>query len=313
MRVVQIYPTKLLPTLMMAVVMAQPVSGQQQSPRLATDGTRVVLLGTGTPNADPNRSGPAVAIVVNGTPYLVDFGPGVVRRAGAAARAGFTPLRVANLKHAFVTHLHSDHTAGYSDLIFSPWVLGRDETLEVFGPEGITSMTEHILAAYSQDIRIRLDGLEPANDRGYRVNAHEVQPGPIYADPNVVVHAFPVNHGSWPTAFGYKFVADDKTVVISGDARPSESIVEQCDGCDILIHEVYSQAGFAQRPPEWQRYHSSFHTSTYELADIATRARPGLLILYHQLLWGQSEEQLLAEIRERYNGRVVSGKDLEVY
>ena len=174
-------------------------------------------------------------------------------------------------------------------------------------------MTEHILAAYSQDIRIRLDGLEPANDRGYRVNAHEVQPGPIYADANVVVHAFPVSHGSWPTAFGYKFVADDKTVVISGDARPSESIVEQCDGCDILIHEVYSQAGFDQRPPEWQRYHSSFHTSTYELAEIATRARPGLLILYHQLLWGQSEEQLLAEIRERYNGRVVSGKDLEVY
>ena len=174
-------------------------------------------------------------------------------------------------------------------------------------------MTEHILAAYSQDIRIRLDGLEPANDRGYRVNAHEVQPGPIYADPNVVVHAFPVSHGSWPTAFGYKFEADDKTIVISGDARPSESIVEQCDGCDILIHEVYSQAGFAGRPPEWQRYHSSFHTSTYELADIATRARPGLLILYHQLLWGQSEEQLLAEIRERYDGRVVSGKDLEVY
>ena len=185
--------------------------------------------------------------------------------------------------------------------------------LEVFGPAGISAMTDHILAAYEQDIRIRIDGLEPANDMGYRVNAHEVEAGPIYADPNVIVTAFSVNHVSWPNAFGYKFVADDKTIVISGDARPSESIVEQCNGCDILIHEVYSQAGFDTRPPEWQRYHASFHTSSYELAEIASRARPQLLILYHQNLMGQSEEQLLAEIREQYDGRVVWGRDLQVY
>lgn len=276
-------------------------------------GTQVVLLGTGTPNADPDRSGPSVAIVVNGTPYLVDFGPGVVRRAAAAARNGVSALRVSNLKHAFVTHLHSDHTAGYSDLIFTPWVLERDEPLEVFGPEGIRSMTEHILAAYQEDIRLRLYGLEPANNQGFRVNAHEIEAGLIYRDSNVTVHAFPVDHGSWPNAFGYKFTTTDKTIVISGDARPSGSVVEQCDGCDILIHEVYSQAGFLERPPVWQNYHSSFHTSTHELAEMANRARPGLLILYHQLFWGRTDEELLAEIRERYEGRVVSGKDLEVY
>ena len=47
--------------------------------------TQVVLLGTGTPPADPDRSGPATAVVVNGTAYLVDFGAGVVRRAKSAA------------------------------------------------------------------------------------------------------------------------------------------------------------------------------------------------------------------------------------
>ena len=272
-------PRKVLCTSAIFVAtIAVPAFGQADPTPISTEGTKVVLLGTGTPNADPDRSGPAVAIVVNGTPYLVDFGPGVVRRAAAAARAGFLPLRVANLKLAFVTHLHSDHTAGYSDLILTPWVLGRNQPLEVFGPVGISAMTDHIIAAYEQDIRLRLDGLEPANDRGYRVNAHEVEAGPIYADPNVIVSAFSVSHGSWPSAFGYKFVADDKTIVISGDARPSESIVEQCNGCDILIHEVYSQAGFGTRPPEWQRYHASFHTSTYELADLASRARPKLLL-----------------------------------
>src|ERR1051325_7744412 len=110
--------------------------------------TESVLLGTGTPNADPERSGPAVAIVVNDTPYLIDFGPGVVRRAAAAFNRGIRGLEVKNLKPAFVTNLHSDHTVGYADLIFTPWTLDRKEPLEVYGPRGIKAMTEHILAAY---------------------------------------------------------------------------------------------------------------------------------------------------------------------
>src|SRR5678815_668562 len=48
--------------------------------------TQLVILGTGTPIINPDRSGPSVALVVNGSAYLVDFGPGVVRRAAAAAR-----------------------------------------------------------------------------------------------------------------------------------------------------------------------------------------------------------------------------------
>jgi ribonuclease BN (tRNA processing enzyme) len=90
-------------------------------------------------------------------------------------------------------------------------------------------------------------------------------------------------------------------------------VAENCNGCDVLVHEVYSTAGFAKRPSEWQKYHSSFHTSSRELAEIATKARPGLLVLYHQLLWGTSEEDLLSEIQQAYKGRVVSGRDLDVY
>jgi ribonuclease Z len=275
--------------------------------------TKIVLLGTGTPNADPLRSGPSVAVIVNETPYLVDCGPGVVRRAAAAHQAGVTALDVQNLKRAFVTHLHSDHTAGYSDLILTPWVLGRDAPLEVYGPEGIQEMTAHILAAYEQDIHVRLDGLEPANDAGHRVNAHIIEPGIIYQDSNVTVDAFLVKHGSWPRAFGFVFHTPDRTIVISGDTVPTESIAEHCNACDVLIHEVYSQAGFENRSPVWQRYHRNSHTSSHELAEIASEARPELLILYHQLFWGSTEEEILSEIRETYDGKVVSGSDLDVY
>ncbi len=296
--------------LLSAITSSKAIGQNQEKDQI----TKIVLLGTGTPAADPDRSGPCIAIVVNNTPYLVDIGPGVVRRASAAHKVGINGLAVSNLKHAFVTHLHSDHTVGYPDLIFSSWVLGRDEPLKAYGPKGIGDMTEHILAAYQQDIHMRIYGLEKANKQGYKVEAHEIEPGIVYKDSNVTVEAFQVNHGSWPQAFGYKFTTPDKKIVISGDTAPCESIVEMSMGCDVLIHEVYSQQGFERLSPDSQKYHSSFHTSSYELAEIATKTKPKLLILYHQLFFEWStEDELLAEIRKKYSGNVVSGKDLEIY
>jgi ribonuclease Z len=283
--------------------------GQAQAPRR----TQVVLLGAGTPNADPDRSGPSVAVVVNNVPYLVDFGPGVVRRAEAARRKGVAGLAVPNLRRAFVTHLHSDHTAGYPDLILTPWVLGRKEALEVYGPPGLKHMTDHIVMAFRDDILVRLDGSEPANETGFQVEAREIEPGEVYKDENVVVTAFPVKHGSWPHAFGYRFKTPDRSIVISGDTTPAQTVIDACQGCDILIHEVYSVAGFAKREPAWQKYHAEFHTSSRDLAELASKAKPGLLVLYHQLLWTSTEEELLAEIRRAYKGKVVSGRDLDIY
>lgn len=274
--------------------------------------TQVVLLGTGTPNADPARSGPAVAVVAKGTPYLVDFGPGVVRRAAAAHERGIEGLEVSRLSRAFLTHLHSDHTAGYPDLLLSPWVLGRRSPLEVYGPQGLGAMTKHLLAAYDRDIRERIEGLEPANRTGYQVRVAEIGPGRIYEDERVSVDAFAVNHGSWP-AFGYRFTTPDRVVVISGDTALFPGYAEAYAGCDVLIHEVSSAAGLARRSAEWQTYHRAVHMSSDVLSAVATRVRPGLLVLYHQLYHGVSDDELLHEVAEGYVGETVSGKDLDVF
>ena len=271
---------------------------------------QVVLLGTGTPNAEPDRSGPSVAVVVGGQPYIVDMGPGLVRRAMAAFRDGVAALEAKRLTRAFLTHLHSDHTAGYPDLMLTPWVLERAEPLHVYGPPGLQEMTAHLLAAFQQDIAERLAGLEPANDRGCVVLPHEVEAGIVYRDDRVSVEAFPVQHGSWP-AFGFRFMAAGRVVVISGDTAPTDVLVDKAQGCALLIHEVYSAHGFETRPPDWQRYHAHVHTSAHELGDMAARIRPGLLVLYHQLCWGVSEEELVAEVQSRYDGPVVYGHDLD--
>ncbi len=284
--------------------------------------TQIVLLGTGTPSPDPDRSGPATAIVVNGTPYLIDFGPGVVRRVAAAQQQGVAGLTVTDLRVAFLTHLHSDHTAGYPDLILTPWSVGRTAPLEVYGPRGLEHMTAHILEAYREDIAIRTRDKRtlgrPEQAEGYRVNAHEIEPGVIYRDENVTVTAFRVRHGAVPDAFGYRFETPDRTIVISGDAAPSQSIVDHCRGCDVLIHEAYSMMTYDYVSAPYQRYRREHHTSSTELAELATQARPGLLILYHRANPGgvgrpNPEEALLDEIRRSYRGRVVTGHDLDVF
>ncbi len=282
---------------------AEPVAaaGAPETPTL------VVMLGTGTPNPDPERSGPAVAVIAGGQPYLVDCGPGMVRRAAAAG------LEMPTLTRLFITHLHSDHTLGYADLILTPWVLEREESLEVYGPPGTKAMTDHILAAYSEDIQIRLHGSQPQNATGIEVEVHEIEPGIVYRDDNVTVTAFAVRHGAWEHAFGYRFETADRSVVISGDATPTDAVVEACNGCDVLVHEVYAKAGWDRRSPDWQAYHAASHTSGVELGELAARAKPRLLVLYHQLMWGATEDELLAEIRQSFDGEVVFADDLDVY
>jgi ribonuclease BN (tRNA processing enzyme) len=279
--------------------------------------TQVVILGTGKPNPDPDRSGPAVAVVVNGTAYLVDFGPGVVRRAALAAREKkIEALRPVNLKIAFATHLHSDHTAGLSDLFLTPAVVGRGVPLELYGPPGLEDMARHIRAAYAKDIAVRTQGLEHGDPKAYQMNVHEIKPGVAYQDANITVTAFVVPHGSWDYAYGYRFDTADRIIVISGDTGPNESVAQACHGCDLMLHEVYSNTLFQGAKADWQKYLSSFHTSTGQLAGIAAAGKPKQLVLYHQMFRPDEDVDavLLEEMKKAgYKGAVASAHDLDVF
>ena len=296
-------------------------------------GTKVVLLGTGTPIPDPDRSGPATAIVVGDSAYLVDFGPGVIRRAEAAALNRKIPaVEPGNLKIAFVTHLHSDHTAGYSDLILTGWTSGRTVPLEVYGPSGLQSMTEHILQAYRVDIETRTnaDGNQRRFPNGWKVNAHEIRAGVIYKDEKVTVTAFATKHAM--ESYGYRFETPDRTIVISGDTNPVEATIKACNGCDVLVHEAQPLEVLAKMPESIQSFNSKYRTTTEQLAELANKAKPKLLVIYHTVSFPPgiapprllapdadvsalyaSPEMLQKEIGSRYRGKFVIGKDLDVY
>ena len=278
--------------------------------------TQVVMLGTGTPIPTPNRSGPATAIVVNGKAYIVDFGPGVVRRAAEVSKEYGGPINALNVDQlgiAFLTHLHHDHSAGLPDLVYTSWTHGRENAFELYGPPGTAAMASNVAEAWQEDNRYRLYGLEPATPSGWKINAHEIEEGVVYRDERVTVEALKVKHGTWPNAFAYKFTTPDKVIVISGDAAYDPKLEAMATGADILIHEVVSEAALNQRSEFWQNYHRSNHTTSYELAALASRTKPKQLILYHVLVFDLEDETVLHEVESRYNGTVILAEDLDIY
>ena len=268
-------------------------AGAQQAPARRT---QVVLLGTGMPNPDPDRSGPAVAIVVDSAVYIVDAGAGVVRRVTAAAReTKLAAFAMPKLTIAFLTHLHSDHTLGLPDLMLTPWLFGRTVPLQVYGPPGTQKMVDHLQAAYAEDIDMHLRSGEPSNRTGYATHAHDVLPGAAYRDSLVKVTAFAVPHGKWAHAYGYRFDTPDRSIVLSGDTSPSDAVAAACSGCDVLVHEVIAESNLVARSPAWQAYMRAYHTPGPDLGRIAAKAKPKLLVLYHEVPIGFDETELLGE------------------
>jgi ribonuclease BN (tRNA processing enzyme) len=291
-----------------------PSSLQQAAPSPTPALSRsvlVVFLGTGMPRPDPTRQGPSLAIVANGKAYIVDAGTGVVRQAEAAYLRGIQALQQDRLDTAFLTHLHSDHTLGLPDLVLTPWVMHRTVPLNLYGPAGTQAMVDNIERAYAEDIDIRIHGLERNTTTGHTVVVHEIQPGMIYQDANVKVTAFAVKHGTWPEALGYRFDADGKSIVISGDTRPVTSVVDACHGCDVLIHEVYSSV---PENAEVAAYFQAFHTSAVELGIIAAKAKPKVLIITHYVpLPGTNPARMIEEIHRNFHGPVLVANDLDVF
>jgi len=300
-------------------------------------GVKVVFLGTGVPIANPDRQGPSLAVVVNGQAYLVDAGTGIVRQAYAAYLRGISGLRADKLTIAFITHLHEDHTLGIADLILTPWMEGRAEPLQMYGPVGLQDMVDNILAAYKEDIGSKESDAEgkaytkresrPASDNpsrpipdsarrsnGHKVVVHEIQPGPIYKDQNVQVTAFLVTHDRWKEPLGYRFDAQGKVIVISGDTTPSDAVIQACNGCDVLVHEAFTGSGFVQDPgTPFKRIGGGGHTPSKELGKIASKAKTKMLVVTHWIpLEDATQDDLLRDIRENYSGPVVIARDLDV-
>ncbi|HSD70706.1 MAG TPA: MBL fold metallo-hydrolase [Woeseiaceae bacterium] len=276
--------------------------------------TRIVMLGTGTPIPDASRAGASVAIIHKGQAYLFDIGAGAVHNATRARyRHGIPSLYPSQICCLFVTHMHSDHTLDFAELVYTLW-WRRPAPLRAFGPAGMLETSAGMHAMMAPDVRTRTTGAQPvANPENFLVEVTEIGDGYVFRQDDLRIEAFEVDHGDIKPAFGYRVDAGGRSIVISGDTTMSDSLLQKSRGVDVLIHEVISDSGLLNNSEAFQAYHRRSHTTATDLARLASEARPGLLVLYHGLYYGVPEAHLLEEVKAGYDGPVVLANDLDLF
>ena len=296
-----------------------------------SDVTKVVVIGSGTPAADPRHEGISVAVVVNGEPYIIDCGPGFWRnsQANTPAYGGkIAALEPKKLTRLFLTHLHFDHTEGLSEFMLAPWTLERKAMPQVYGPPGTEYVVDHLTQAYTKDIDIQMFGLEGNNATGYRLVAKDVLPGEVYKDNNVRITAYQNHHGTWDYTYAYRVVAYkpdgsvDRTIVFSGDTSLFDGMQEVYAGADILFHEAYSfdpkTNPYDAKAPVTVAYMNAFHTSTEQLAGVLKKVNPKVTVIYHYVTFtpanATDQERAVKEIKQYgYNGLVIQSQDADIF
>jgi ribonuclease BN (tRNA processing enzyme) len=280
--------------------------------------TRITLLGTGTPAPSLQRAGSGYLIEVGTARIVMDHGPDAHHRLIQSGR------RAVDVTHAFFTHLHYDHCMDYGRLVLQRWDQGADKIpdLDVFGPPPLVRMTEQLFGAegvYGPDIRARIEhqsSIDVFRARGGTVprrrpnpRVREVKPGDVIEGDGWKVTVGQATHVQpYLDCLAYRLDAADGSVCYTGDSGSSDDIVELARGCDVLIHMNHYFSGTAPSPA--YRAACGNHRDN---ALIAQRAGVKTLVLTHllaQIDHPRIREQIVHEIQDVFEGKVVWGEDL---
>jgi ribonuclease Z len=270
---------------------------------------RTFLLGTGSPPPNPRRRGPATLVVIGDSErFLVDAGSGVGVQ---LVQAGVRPF---DWPPIFITHHHSDHTIDLAHLIITRWIVGQNAPLDVYGPAGTRRQMDKLLDWMRLDIDLRRSHMHERQPPEVRVT--EIEEGKVLERDGLRVSAFLVEHDPVKPAFGYRFDAEGRSVVVSGDTRPCENLMRWSRGVDLLVHECCEMTKTSWVPgcgwatiEEKIRDLASYHTQPEDIGRVAEGARPGRLVLTH-LMPGSDPAEVKAAAEKYYRGSVTVAEDL---
>ena len=267
---------------------------------------RVTLLGTGAPPPLINRFGPSTLVEAGAETFLFDAGRGAMQRLHQLR------LPFGDVTGMFLTHHHSDHLVGFTDLWLTGWIGrpwgNRSTPLRIWGPEGTRQFAEHLPLAFATDLRVRAHVYSPT---GARLEASEIGEGLVFDRGGVRVTAFKVDHGGEDLiSLGYRIDYAGRSLVLSGDTRFSENLIQHSYDADVLVHEVAYGAGEGVQRANVERI-SRNHTLPEQAGVVFSRVKPKLAVYNHLLLFGDAtSKDLVPATRATYSGPLVIGEDL---
>ena len=292
-------------TLVVALLVGAVFTPQPAPTAVPARTIRVTLLGTGVgPPVNLEQYGAATLVEAGGLRLLFDCGRGATFR---LAQAG---VPIASVSRVFLTHLHSDHVVQLPDLFLTGWVgaAGRKVPLEVWGPQGTADMMRALETAFAFDIHVRRDVDEKFSAEGIKARAHDVTEGVVLDEAGVKVTAFLVDHSPVAPAFGYRVDYAGRSVVLSGDTRPSDNLVKFAAGTDVLIHEAVDPVMARARAvdPAVTENIIAHHTTGEQAGAIFARVKPRLAVYSH----APASDALIAQTRRTYTGPLQGAEDL---
>jgi ribonuclease Z len=253
------------------------------------------------------RFGPSTLIEAGGQHFLFDAGRGALQRLTQAK------VRWHQVDGILLTHLHSDHVVGLPDLWLTGWLVspGRSRPLRVWGPAGTESLISHLRQAFEFDVEVRLSD-DRASAEGVQILASDIEAGVVHDSGGVRITAFLVDHAPVEPALGYRLDYAGRSVVLSGDTRLSETLIQHARGVDLLIHEVASVETFVRAgvAPERIRSVIAHHVTPEQAAEVFARTQPRLAVYSHIIQPTATNEDLIPATRRVYSGRVEVGEDL---
>ena len=290
------------------------VAGSRSRAQGPADRTRLILLGTGGgPRPRKASSAAAQVILSHGQAHVVDCGDGVARQLVLA------DVSLRSIRHVFLTHQHSDHNADYGNLLWLAWASGLDTRVDTWGPPPLKRMTQLFLQMNAYDIQTRIanEGRPPLAPL---IRVHELRkPGPVPAEGGLTVTSALVDHPPVVPAFAYRFDGRDRSIVISGDTRPSQALVELARGADVLVHSVMFPSAVERlvaRMPNSAALRASIlghQTSAEDAGRIARAAGVRTLVLSHLVPPDDpslTDQMWLDAAKAQFGGEVILGRDL---
>jgi ribonuclease Z len=260
------------------------------------DGLYAGLAGTAGPFPDIKRAGPCTVVLAGDHLYIVDAGQGAARN---IVLMGFPMGKV---DAVLLTHFHSDHIADMGEIMMQRWVGGSNTApIDVIGPTGVETVIEGFNRAYKFDDEYRVAHhgaatLPPSGAGGmarpFSLSSEEDASVVVIEEGGLKVTAFKVKHAPVSPAVGYRFDYKGRSLVISGDTLPCESLTKQARGADILFQSalqpatvklIHDQAGLSSVPSLAKITDDipGYHSSPEDAAKTASEAGVKQLVLYH--------------------------------